>query len=111
MHRLATLLTHAMPYRIYLCNGPHCTARGANGTRQALDIALWEAGMLDITEVQISGCQDHCDHGPNLLVHPGACRYVGVSPERAAAIVTSHLRDNRPIIEWQATPEMRRQPR
>lgn len=94
--------------RIYLCNGPHCSARGAAAARRALDEALWDANLLGRVELLSSGCQDHCDHGPNLLIHPGACRYVGVTPERARAIVARHLRDGEPVAEWQATPEMRR---
>lgn len=95
-------------YRLYLCNGPHCSARGAAATRTALDEALWEAGLLGRDELHASGCQDHCDHGPNLLIHPGGCRYAGVTPARAAAIVARHLRDGQPVAEWQATPAMRR---
>lgn len=97
-----------MGYRLYLCRGPHCTARGADRTCVALETALWEAGLLAEAELQPSGCQDHCGHGPNLLIHPGACRYVGVTPERAVAIVACHLRDGAPVAAWQATPEMRR---
>ncbi|GAB4425276.1 MAG: (2Fe-2S) ferredoxin domain-containing protein [Chloroflexi bacterium OHK40] len=97
-----------MTHRLYLCHGPSCSARGALATRQALDTALWEAGLLDTVELQSSGCQDHCDHGPNLLVYPGACRYAGVTPERAAAIVARHVRDGVPVEEWLATPAMRR---
>ena len=97
-----------MACRLYLCNGPHCTARGADTTRRALEQALWELGLLTAVELQLSGCQDHCDHGPNLLIYPGACRYVGVTAERAAAIVACHLRSNTPIVAWQATPDMRR---
>lgn len=100
-----------MTYRLYLCHGPHCSARGAASTRLAIDAALRQAGLLDSVELQPSGCQDHCDHGPNLLIHPGACRYVGVTPERAAKIVASHLRDNAPIPAWQAVPAMRRNSR
>jgi (2Fe-2S) ferredoxin len=97
-----------MTYRLYLCNGPNCAVRGASATRQALDAALWEAGLLDKVELLASGCQDHCDHGPNLLVHPGGCRYVGVDSERAARIVAEHVRGGAPVAEWQATPAMRR---
>ncbi len=95
-------------YRLYLCHGPRCSARGAEAARRALDDALWDADLLGQVELLASGCQDHCDHGPNLLIHPGACRYVGVSAERAAAIVARHLRDGEPVAAWQATPEMRR---
>lgn len=98
-------------HRLYLCHGPHCSARGAASTRAALDTALWDAGLLSSVELLASGCQDHCDHGPNLLVQPGACRYAGVTPERAAQIVARHLAGGAPVAEWQATPEMRRAPR
>ena len=95
-------------YRLYLCHGPNCSARGADATRRALEQALWEAGLLGRVELLASGCQDHCDHGPNLLVHPGGCRYIGVTPERAAAIVVRHLRHGEPAAEWQAAPAHRR---
>lgn len=95
-------------YRLYLCHGPNCSARGAEAARRALELALWDAELLEEVELLASGCQDHCDHGPNLLIHPGACRYVAVTPARAAGIVASHLRDGEPVPEWQATPEMRR---
>jgi (2Fe-2S) ferredoxin len=97
-----------MGYRLYLCHGPHCSARGAAQTRDALDTALWEAGLLESAELHVSGCQDHCDHGPNLLIHPGACRYAGVDAARAVALVARHLVAGEPVEEWRATPEMRR---
>ena len=95
-------------YRLYLCHGPHCSTRGVAATQRALDAALWDAGLLGAVELIAGGCQDHCDHGPNLLIHPGACRYVGLTPERAAAIVARHLRDGAPVPAWQATSAMRR---
>jgi (2Fe-2S) ferredoxin len=94
-------------YRLYLCNGPHCAARGCARIRDALDTALWELSVSGV-ELLSSGCQDHCDHGPNLLIHPGATRYVGLTAERAREIVREHLRDGRPVEEWIATPQMRR---
>lgn len=97
-----------MIYRLYLCHGPHCCARGAARSYTAIETALWEAGLLGKVELMASGCQDHCDHGPNLLVQPGGCRYVGVGPERAAAIVFEHIAADQPVAAWLATPEMRR---
>lgn len=97
-----------MTYRIYLCHGPHCTARGAAAAKAALSRILWDLGLDASVELHASGCQDHCDHGPNLLVQPGACRYVGVSPERARAIAERHLRDGEVVEAWRATEAMRR---
>lgn len=96
--------------RLYLCRGPHCSARGSAASAEALEQAIWEAGLLDAAELRSSGCQDHCDHGPNLLVQPDNCRYVGVTPERAVSIVQRHLVGGEPATEWLARPEMRRKP-
>ncbi len=79
-------------YRLYLCTGLHCAARAA-GLREALENALWEAGLLGAVELHPGGCQAHCDHGPNLLIQPGNRRYAGVTPERAMAIVREDLAD------------------
>ncbi|MCS6880672.1 MAG: (2Fe-2S) ferredoxin domain-containing protein [Oscillochloridaceae bacterium] len=79
-----------MPCRLYLCTGPHCAARGP-GTREALENALWEAGLHGVVELHLSGCQDRCDRGPNLLVQPGNRRYSYVTPEQAVVIVRDDL--------------------
>jgi (2Fe-2S) ferredoxin len=94
--------------RIYLCNGPHCTANGAAKVRSALDQALWDAGLLGAVELHASGCQDHCDHGPNMIVQPDTVRYYGLSAERVARIVAEHLRGGEPITAYLATAAMRR---
>lgn len=70
-------------------------------------MALWQNKLNDV-EILASGCQDHCDYGPNLLIQPGAIRYVSLDAERARRIVERHLRDGQPIHEWIATPDMRR---
>jgi (2Fe-2S) ferredoxin len=94
--------------RLYLCNGPHCTARGCAKIRALLDNALWNAGLLDKVEVLATGCQDHCDYGPNMIVQPDNVRYYGLDAERVARIVAEHVRNGTPIAEFIATPEMRR---
>jgi (2Fe-2S) ferredoxin len=97
--------------RLYLCNGPHCTARGCAKLRSTLDNALWDAGLLDTVELIASGCQDHCDYGPNMIVQPGNLRYYGLDAERIARIVREHLQNGSPINEFIAAPHMRRTPR
>lgn len=94
--------------RLYICHGPHCNARGCAGIRAACEQALWQAGLLAEIELCPSGCQDHCDHGPNMLVQPGAIRYYGLTTERIARIIDEHLCNNRPVTEYLARPEMRR---
>lgn len=94
--------------RLYLCHGPHCTVRGAPALRAKLESALWQADLLGEVEIISGSCQDHCGHGPNLLVQPEGLRYCGVNAARIAKIVAEHVAKGQPIEEWLATPEMRR---
>lgn len=94
--------------RLYLCHGPHCTANGCAKIHAALEQALWDAGLSSAVDLQASGCQDHCDHGPNMIVQLGTTRYYGLTTERVARIVAEHLRGGEPIAEYQATAAMRR---
>lgn len=98
----------SMDYRLYLCNGPHCSARGCAALRTHLKTLLWNQRLDDKVELRESGCQDHCDYGPNLLVQPGGIRYAELTAERLERIVREHLGEGDPISEWLATPEMRR---
>jgi (2Fe-2S) ferredoxin len=97
-----------MSYRLYLCHGPNCSARSINHLRAHLTTLLREHQLDASVEVHASGCQDHCAYGPNLLIHPGGIRYVGLTTERLVRIVSEHLISNHPITEWLATSEMRR---
>jgi (2Fe-2S) ferredoxin len=97
-------------YRLYLCTGPHCTARGSRPLQQAIEQALWQHNLLGSAELLCTGCQDHCNYGPNLIVRPDEIRYYGLDAERVQRIVAEHLVGKTPITEWRATPEMRRKP-
>ncbi len=73
--------------RLYLCMGPNCRSRGAAELRMALEQALWRHKLLDRVECISSGCQDHCQIGPNLLLQPGGRRWHGVTLQQISALV------------------------
>jgi (2Fe-2S) ferredoxin len=97
-------------YRLYLCTGPHCSARGARQLQQVFEQALWRQKLLGSAELICTGCQDHCDYGPNLIVRPDEVRYYGLDEERVQRIVAEHLHGKMPVAEFVATSEMRRKP-
>ncbi|MCU0493950.1 MAG: (2Fe-2S) ferredoxin domain-containing protein [Chloroflexaceae bacterium] len=97
--------------RLYLCTGPHCSARNSAALRDQLEMALWARGLDATVEFHTSGCQDHCDYGPNLLIWPGPIRYYGLTPAILEQIIARHLKGGEPVTEQFATPEMRRKPR
>lgn len=99
------------PKRIYVCGNIHCASRGADAVYQQLDREMWRHNLDGAIELQLGGCQDHCDYGPNMIVWPGPCRYAQLTPTAATAIVVQHLVGGEPVADYLATPEMRRSPR
>jgi (2Fe-2S) ferredoxin len=95
-------------YRIYLCGGPHCSAKGLGALRDRLELELWNYQIDAVVEVFTGSCQDHCDYGPNMIIWPGPYRYAQLTCATLTDIVERHLRDNKPIQHLLATPEMRR---
>lgn len=86
-------------YRIYMCGGPHCTARGRDALLRALDHELWVLGIDGAVEVRVSGCQSRCDDAPNATVWPGPHHYDHLTPERLRRIAAEHFRSGAPVVE------------
>lgn len=69
-------------------------------------MATWEFLKRRLTELQLpvlrtkAGCFRVCCGGPWLLIYPDGVWYGGVTPERCERIVTEHVRDGRPVVEW-----------
>ena len=55
--------------------------------------------QLKNASVEISGCHGHglCEQGPSIVVEPEGMFYIRVRAEDAPEIVSSHLRDGKPI--------------
>jgi (2Fe-2S) ferredoxin len=86
-------------YRVYACHGESCKRDGAQAVWQALrrEVQVQDAG--EAANLIVGGCQGRCDHGPNLIVHPGATKYSGVTAPDAARIVSEHLLAGHPVEE------------
>ncbi len=76
--------------------------------RKALENGLWQRQLDTVVQVTIGGCQDHCDHGPNMIIWPGPYRYAQLSAAALHQIIERHLLHNEPVTDLLATPAMRR---
>jgi (2Fe-2S) ferredoxin len=81
-----------------ICAGKDCARAGAKHVIRAAVAALDEAGLADTVAVELTKCQDHCDHGPAMTVFPGGYPYVELDPEGAREVVLEHVRDGRPVL-------------
>jgi (2Fe-2S) ferredoxin len=78
-------------YRVYVCQGANCKQGGAQALWQALRRESDAQGVGEAASLIVGGCQGRCDFGPNIIVHPGATKYSGLTARDAETIVREHL--------------------
>jgi (2Fe-2S) ferredoxin len=84
-------------YRVHVCRGPNCSARGSANTFACFGELVHEAGLDGDVEILATSCRDRCDWGPSVNVFPGPTLYAQIDCEAAAAIVREHLASDQPV--------------
>lgn len=90
-------------YHVIVCNQQKaenvacCAAGGGAAVVAALQEQLGKHGLRDDVIVSTTGCLGACDHGPVMIVYPGATWYGAVKPVDVAEIVGSHLKGGLPV--------------
>jgi len=81
---------------VYLCHGTGCVSGKAFAIRQALEEGVEKLGLKDV-KVDFTGCHGFCEQGPIVFIQPEGIFYAHVSLDDVPEILTSHLRDNKPV--------------
>jgi NADH-quinone oxidoreductase subunit F len=81
---------------ILVCQGTGCVSGKSEDITEALKKAAADAGLNDV-KVDFTGCQEFCEQGPVAIVQPDGIFYTQLTAEDAVEIVTSHLRDGKPV--------------
>jgi NADH-quinone oxidoreductase subunit F len=81
---------------IFVCQGTGCLSSGSGAVYEALKAEVARLGLRDV-EVDLTGCHGFCEQGPNVVVEHEGIFYTHVQAEDAAEIVSSHLRDGKPV--------------
>jgi NADH-quinone oxidoreductase subunit F len=81
---------------IFVCQGTGCLSSGSDAVYDALKEEISRQGIRH-AEVDFTGCHGFCEQGPNVVIEPEGIFYTHVQAEDAPEIVTSHLRDGRPV--------------
>lgn len=91
-------------FRVHLCFGPNCTARGSRALLPVLEQLVRDAGLSGDVEVLATTCRNRCDEGPSLNVYPGPVFYNRVDEGALRDIVFEHLADGRVAVRWLYRP-------
>jgi len=81
---------------VFVCRGTGCVSGGGDAVFAALKSELAKQSVKG-AEIDFTGCHGFCEQGPNVVIEPDGIFYTHVEPEDAADIVTSHLRDGKPV--------------
>ena len=83
---------------IFVCQETPCLSMGAGAVYEALKAEVASQGLKNAA-VEISGCHGHglCEQGPSVVVEPDGIFYTHVQVEDTPEIVSSHLRDGKPV--------------
>ena len=81
----------AARYRVYVCHGANCPARGAEAIMTELERLVIARGLTDEVVVRPGNCNKLCRLGPSMVVHPGAVRYGELTASALADIVEQHF--------------------
>ena len=81
---------------VFVCQGTGCLSCGSGPVYDALKSEVARLGLKDV-EVDFTGCHGFCEQGPNVVIEPEGIFYTHVQAEDAPEIVSSHLRDGKPV--------------
>ena len=81
---------------ILVCHGTGCLSSGSDAVYEALREEISRQG-ISRAEVDFTGCHGFCEQGPNVVIEPEGIFYTHVQAEDAPEIVSSHLRDGKPV--------------
>jgi len=81
---------------IFVCFGTGCLSAGSDTVYEALKAEVALQGIKD-AEVDFTGCHGFCEQGPNVVIEPDGIFYTHVQAEDASEIVSSHLKDGKPV--------------
>ena len=94
-------MTEAKPSKndqrtIFICQGTGCVSGKSLEITDALSKSITEQGLTD-AKVDFTGCHGFCEQGPVAIVEPDGIFYAHVTLADVPDIVTSHLRDGKPV--------------
>ncbi len=86
-----------------------CPASGSMGVLSELDREIQARGIGNDVQLTTCGCLGLCDEGPIIAVYPEGLWYRRVQPADVAEIVSTHLRDGKPVdrLVWKDAAAMK----
>jgi NADH:ubiquinone oxidoreductase subunit F (NADH-binding)/(2Fe-2S) ferredoxin/Pyruvate/2-oxoacid:ferredoxin oxidoreductase delta subunit len=83
-------------HTVFICQGTGCVSGKSIEITEALAKAVKEQGLGGV-KIDFTGCHGFCEQGPVAIIEPEGIFYTHVTIADVPDIVTSHLRDGKPV--------------
>ncbi|MBF8303775.1 MAG: hndC 2, partial [Dehalococcoidia bacterium] len=84
-------------YTVNICEGTGCVAGKSEKIHKALEEQLKQQGLDSQVKIKRTGCHGFCQRGPIVDIDPEGYFYTEVSVEDVPEIISSHIRNGKPI--------------
>ncbi|MDD5339448.1 MAG: NADH-quinone oxidoreductase subunit NuoF [Dehalococcoidales bacterium] len=81
---------------VLICQGTGCVSGKSIEITEAFNKAIKDAGLNDV-KIDLTGCHGFCEQGPVAIVEPEGIFYTHVTVKDVPEIVSSHLKDGKPV--------------
>jgi NADH-quinone oxidoreductase subunit F/NADP-reducing hydrogenase subunit HndC len=81
---------------VFICQGTGCVSGKSITITEALAKGVKKEG-LNGTKIDFTGCHGFCEQGPVAIIEPEGIFYTHVTLADVPEIITSHLRDGKPV--------------
>ncbi len=81
---------------VFVCQGTGCVSGKSQEITEALAKAAAANGLSNV-KIDFTGCHGFCEQGPVVIIDPDDIFYTRVTLNDIPEIVTSHLRDGKPV--------------
>ncbi|MEW6338969.1 MAG: NADH-quinone oxidoreductase subunit NuoF [Acidobacteriota bacterium] len=97
----------AVPARrdVLVCAGGACVSCHSLPVADQLEREIAAAGLSATTRVVRVGCMGLCDAGPLVMISPDGSYYARVTSAAVTRIVDEHLRENKPVTDFELSWE------
>ncbi len=82
-----------------------CKAKGAEKIRDYFKAEIKKRGLQGEIRANASGCLDHCEKGPTVVIYPEAVWYQVNTEEDAREIIEQHLLEGKVVSRLAIYPE------
>lgn len=85
---------------VLICQGTGCLSSKSNEIKEEFEEQIIVEGLENEVRIDFTGCHGFCAQGPIVIIEPEGIIYCKLKVIHVKNVVTSHLKNNQPVLEY-----------